>query len=203
MRSRLLITCALVLALVMPGAALAGKKPASADQPWIHVEVREGAEGAASVNVNLPLALAEAALLASDGVLKEHMHIRLDEGEDGEDDEDISVADLRRIWKAARDAGDAEFVTVEEAGETVRVFREGEHVFVNVDEAGDEGGGKVRVRMPVTIMDALLAGEGEELDLAAVLAGLRNAGEGELVRVEDGTDVVRIWIDDRPAPGSD
>jgi len=198
MKTRILIAAALVLALVVPCAALAGKKSASADQPWIHVEVREGAEGTASVNINLPLALAEAALLASDGILKEHMHVRID----GDDGDDLSVADLRRIWKEARDAGDAEFVTVEDDGETVRVFREGDHVFVNVDSRGEDGE-KVRVRMPVTLMDALLAGEGEQLDLAAVMAELRNAGTGELVRVEGGDDVVRIWIDDKPAPGSD
>ena len=200
MKTRSLLACALVLALAAPAVALAGKTPAAEKEPWIHVEVREGAEGKASVNVNLPLALAEAALMGSEGILKEHMHVRVDSA----GGPDISVADLRRIWKAARDAGDAEFITVEDGGEKVRVFREGEHVCVNVDHAGDKAcGEKVRLRMPVTLMDALLAGEGEELNLTAVLAELRRAGEGELVRVEDGADVVRIWVDDQPAPDND
>ncbi len=192
-KARRILVAALALALLVPAAAMAGKKPADESGPWIHVEVREGGGEDASVNINLPLALAEAALLATDGILKEHMHIDLEDEDGG-----LSVSDLRQIWKAARDAGDAEFVTVQEGDETVRVRREGRFVLVDVD-AKDEDAEHVRVRMPVSVMDALLAGEGEELDLAAAVSGLREMGEGELVRVEDGGDVVRIWIDDRSA----
>ena len=78
---------------------------------------------------------------------------------------------------------------------SAHIYREGEFVFVKVDEKdGDEN---VQIRMPVTVMSALLSGEGEQLDLQAAMASLTSLGgsSGELVRVEDGGDVVRIWID--------
>lgn len=211
MRTKNLIALALVLALAAPVTVLAadaGRRDSQRGErddeagPWIHVEVREAGGAEESVNINLPLALAQAALAASDGIVKEHMHF----GDEG--NSDFTVADLRRMWKEAKKAGNAEFVTVESTGETVRIFRKDDFVFINVDESedsGDEdaedGGGrsgpsKVRVRMPVALVDALLSGEGEELDMTAAFEELEKVGHGEIVRVEDGADVVRIWIDD-------
>jgi hypothetical protein len=75
---------------------------------------------------------------------------------------------------------------------------------VHVDVDDREGGETVRVRMPIGMLDALLAGEGEELDVRGALAYLRGAGRhGELVRVEEGEDLVRIWVDDRPEHTAD
>jgi len=188
MKKATLLTLALLGIVLLPAAGLAGTKAAASDEPWIHIEVKERGGDDAAINVNLPLALAEAALTAVSDDVTTHMHLDQRHG-------DLSVSDLRRMWNAMEDAGDAEFVTVEDGGETVRIYREGEFVFVKVDEkAGDEN---VQIRMPVTVMDALLSGEGEQLDLQAAMASLTSLGgsSGELVRVEDGGDVVRIWID--------
>ena len=88
---------------------------------------------------------------------------------------------------------DAEFVTVEEDDETIRIFRKGSRVFVNVDGRRGE---KVRVELPIALVDALLSGDSDdELDMAAAMAELQKMGSGEIVRVEDGKDTVRIWID--------
>ncbi len=96
------------------------------------------------------------------------------------------------MWAEVRRAGDAEFVTVKDGDETVSVSRKGESVFVNVD--GDDGE-KVRIELPVAVVDALLSGKGDELDVAAAVGKMKDMKKGEIVRVEDGEDTVRIWID--------
>lgn len=187
MKKAHLFLAAAAVAMLAPAVSLAGKKDAAQNGPFIHVEVRaaDGEEG--SVNINLPLALAQVALAALDENSDLKAKAQFDHG-------DLKVSDLRKMWKAMRDAGDTEFVTVQEEGETVRIYREGETVFVKVNEGDAKD--KVRIQVPVGVMDALLSGEGEELDLAAAIEQLSTMGKGELVRVEEAEgESVRIWID--------
>jgi hypothetical protein len=183
----------LVLALLLslaPAAADAGregdKKKSDAKTPWIHIEVLEDGEEGAKVNVNLPISLASAALkmVEDEEFLGEHFqfngkHLTLDE--------------LRTLWKEVREAGDAEFVTVQEDDETVKVYRQGDMVFVEATDENNEE--RVRIQLPVPVVDALLGGKGDELDLEAAVEHLMTMTAGEIVRVEDGKDLVRIWID--------
>jgi hypothetical protein len=91
------------------------------------------------------------------------------------------------------DGPDMTFVTVEDRGENVRVWKQGGYLMVEVREHGDES--TVDVRIPGSVVDALLSGEGDELDVAAALTALAAHGEGELVTVNDSRDRVRIWVD--------
>jgi len=110
------------------------------------------------------------------------------------DDQDFTVNDLRELWKELRETGDAEFVTVEDHDETVRVFRKGDRIFVQTDT--DEGDDEmIRIEIPVALVDALLSGKGEELDFDAAVAALEDMDKGDVVLVRDGEDTVRIWID--------
>ena len=61
------------------------------------------------------------------------------------------------MWNELRDAGDAEFVSVEGDDETVSVRRVGDKVHVDVDD--HEDGDQVRVEVPVSVVDALFSGE--------------------------------------------
>ena len=65
-------------------------------------------------------------------------------------------------------------------------------VVLGREEARDA---KVHIRVPVALVDALLSGPEDELDLQAALTELENMGRDEIVRVDDGRDTVRIWID--------
>lgn len=201
----------------MPGVAGRGThvapltkgRSAEAD-PWIHIRVVESGEEAARVEVHLPLSLMTLGLdMVPDSVLVEgRLRLR---------NSDVSVSDLRRIWNELRAAGDADFVTVEKAGETVRVSRSGDRLLVSVEkkavareqdlaprgpaapgdrENADAEG--VRIEVPVAIVDALLAGQGNQLDVGGALAQL-GAFRGEVLRVRDGGSDVRIWIDERSA----
>jgi hypothetical protein len=55
---------------------------------------------------------------------------------------------------------------------------------------------KVDMRVPVPVVDALLAGSGDELDLRAALVAMQQQkGVGDVLTVNDNKTQVRIWID--------
>ena len=188
MKKAHLLLAAAAFALLTPVAALAQSKDGAAQGPFIHIEVRSHGGEAGSVNINLPLAVAQIAITAMQDSVSRQVSTHLSQG-------DLKVSDLRKMWKAMRDAGQTEFVTVQKKGESVRIFREGEKVVVTVNEGDAKD--KVRIQVPITLMDALLGGEGEQVDLAAAVNELGRIGKGELVRVEDSGkgDQVRIWIE--------
>ena len=161
---------------------------AQAQSSWLHVQVNEGGEKASKVQVNLPLAVAEAALAVMPDKVIGQVTEKLAEKE-------VSIADVRKLWVELKASGDAEFVTVEEADETVRVAREGDWIRVRVDKTGEKAE-QVQVDIPITVVDALLSGEGEELNLQAAVAELKGT-TGDIVRFTDGDETVRVWIDER------
>lgn len=194
MTKRILILAALALALATPSLTDARDRNRDSKEtnkeakgPWIHVEVMEDGEEGAKVKVNLPLSMARIALeMAPEDVFAEgRMQI---------DDHDFTIDDLRELWKELRESGDAEFVTVEDGDETVRVFRKGDRIFVQTDEDG-EGDETVRIEVPVALVDALLSGRGDDFNYDAALAALEDMDETDIVLVRDGDDVVRVWID--------
>lgn len=170
---------AVMLAQPGPSAAQGGA--------WLHVRVDERARPS-KVSVNLPVSVVEAALRAApDRVISEgRLHL-------GHEGKGVSVADLRRAWQELRATGDAEYATVEEEDQKVRVARAGNLVLVHVEKpAGREA---VRVEVPIEVVDALLSGEGEELNVRAAFAQLQKR-RGDIVRINDEHSTVRIWIDE-------
>jgi hypothetical protein len=156
---------------------------AAADDLWLHVHVVE-AEGA-TVRVNLPIAFVETAVRAIP-----------EAGSGGRieiDGEDFTIEELRAMWTSLGDTGEALLVDVEDDGETVQVRKSGGYLLVDVAER--DGGADVNVKIPERVMEALLAGDGEELDVAGALRALAEAGEGELVAVNDRDARVRVWVD--------
>jgi hypothetical protein len=187
-----------VLALSVLPATRAGAQTGTA---WLHVRVEE-AKASSKVSVNLPMTVVEAILKASPDMIEKHGKIHLGE------EHGLKLADMRKAWKALAEAGDAEFVTVESDDENVRVMRKGDLVQVFVDQkakpgkdgkAPEKGGEEVRVEVPVSLVDALLSGEGEEPNLQAALAELQKR-RGDIVRVKDEDSNVRVWIDEQNAP---
>jgi len=165
----------------------AGFVAAQGPTAWLHVRVEEAAKKS-RVSVNLPVSVVEAALQAAPEKILSDGRLRL-----GNEGHDVKVADLRRAWKELRATGDAELVTVEEQDETVRIARAGNLVIVHVEKpAGRES---VRVEVPVEVVDALLSGEGNELNIRAAFTLLQKR-RGDIVRVNDDDSTVRIWIDE-------
>ena len=181
--------------LLVAALTLFAAGPLLAQTPWIHVVVDEPADGpdgdATKVNVNLPLSVVRIALQAApDDVISEgkihfnHM------------DRDIDVESLRAMWAELKLAGDAEFVTVEEDDETVKIRRQGDLVLIDIEDLDDRDPERVRVEVPVRVVDALFSGNGDSLDIERALNELSQE-RGDIVNVDDGATKVRVWIDER------
>jgi hypothetical protein len=194
MRKSIVAGLGLAALVALPAARASAQ--AQAGTPWLHVRVEE-ARKASKVHVNLPLSVVEAALKAAPEMIEEHGRIHLGEHHQ------LKLEDLRQIWKQLAAAGDAELVSVESEDENVQVRRKGDLLQVFVDkkaEAGKDGQEKgaeqVRVEVPVSLVDALLSGEGDEVNIQAAVAELQKR-RGDIVTVQDHDSHVRVWIDDQ------
>jgi len=168
-------------ALLMLGSA-AGV--ASAGDQWLHVRVEEFGRGAETVSVNIPLSMVKAVLPVIDPD-------DLDIGSIDFHHDKIDGIDLRELLAALQDAPDANFVTVRSEDENIRVAKEDGFLIVDADDRDE----KVRVRMPLGVVEALLGGDGDRLDLMAALDRLAEFDGGDLVTVESDDESIRIWID--------
>jgi hypothetical protein len=172
------------------GAEATGSTGAPA---WLHVRVDEDGRSS-KVRVNVPLTVVEAVLEAAPAKIVDEGRIKIGHGRHG--DHDLSLAEMRRIWQGLKDAGDTEIVSVEEEDGTVKVQRKGDLVQVRVSKPS--GKEEVHVDVPVTLVDAVLAGSGDSVDVKAVIRELRGR-RGDIVRVTDADSAVRIWIDESAA----
>jgi hypothetical protein len=160
---------------------------ASPPNRWLHIRVTENAPDGEKVRVNVPLMMVEKLLPLIDDEDFCGGKIRFNR-------QDMNAVRLRAIWSAVRDTEDGEFVTVESKDENVRVAREGAYLLVKVQEHGRRGE-QVDVKVPVSVVDGLLSGEGDELNIGAAIQALGEHGPGELVTVNSDDENVRIWID--------
>ncbi len=190
--NRKLLSLAVGAAMLLAVGATAQAQTAG----WIHIRVMED-EGT-SVNVNLPMSLISVAMeLAQKHAFDGDMdfgdefdgHVRFGHGNDFE------VEDIRRMWAELRDAGDADYVQVQDGDENVNIYRRGDIVYIEVDKDGED---KVRLQVPFSVVDVLLDGEGNELNLVGALEEMASSNNGEILQVNDGDTTVRIWIDDNP-----
>ncbi len=177
--------------LLIVGIALIAAAPLVAQTPWIHVEVDETGDDQSRVNVNLPLSVVRVAMQAAPERFIDDGRVHLNHF-----DQDLDVEDLRKLWTELRDSGNAEFVTVEEEDETVRIRRDGNYIRIDVEERSGNSPERVHVDIPVAVVDALFSGDGDSLNLEDALSEL-SSERGDVVRVDDGETKVRIWIDEK------
>jgi len=171
-----------MLVLVMGVAGVA-----SATGLWLHVRVDE--TDGARVKVNVPVSMVEKAI-----AMVPEEHLREGKIHLSECCEHMSPAELRELWQEIKNSPDMTFVTVEEDDESVRVWKEAGYLKVHVLE--QDKNEKVDVQVPLTVVDALLSGEGDELNLEAAIRALVEEGEGELVTISGDDETVRVWVDD-------
>lgn len=181
--------------LVLLAAAFAAPVSAQAQsEKWLHVRVNEG-EGGETIRVNVPLALAEAILPSIKVKHFEGGKVRLEEHMRAH----IEDVDIRAILEAVKNSQDGEFVTVESKKDNVRVAKKAGYLLVEVREMDKDGKEreKVDVKMPMTVVDALLSGGKDELDILAAVRALAQHGDTELVTVRDNKTTVRVWVDSK------
>ena len=73
------------------------------------------------------------------------------------------------------EVGDTEFVTVDGEDESVRIARVGDQITVQVEDRGEEGAETVDIQLPIVVVDALLAGDGDTLNVRAAVERLVGA----------------------------
>jgi hypothetical protein len=177
------------IALLLMGAAAAEAKT----DLWLHIKVHDGNDDS-RVSVNLPLSVVEAATPLIPEEARTAGSLRVD-------GRDLSVQDLRRIWREVQRLPDATYVTVDEPHGKVRVARGGGYLLIRAaDDGTSERSGRrhaerVEARIPATVVDALLKGSGDRFDLAGAIEALARNGEGELVTVNGDHETVRMWVD--------
>ena len=152
---------------------------------WLHVQVETaGAEGE-QVKVNVPLGLVETVL----PMIEEK---ELTKGKVRVSDLPLTVPEMREIWQSLKSEGDFELASIKEKDMNLRVFKEGDYLYIRSTEDSDQ---EISVTIPAPVVDALLSGEGDELDVMAAAKALAQNSEGELVSIKDGDETVRVWVD--------
>jgi len=178
-----------ILAMVGLGMAL-GAGPslrAQGPSPWLHVRVEE--TKGSKVSVNLPLSVVEVALKAAPETVIRDDHFRL-----GRHGSDLKISDFRKVWLELKKTPDVDLVTAEDGDEKVTVAKKGDLVFVKVEKAGARE--EVHVEVPTAVVDALFEGDGDALNVRGALALLQTR-RGDIVRVNDKDNTVRVWIDEK------
>lgn len=168
--------------------------PAAADPRmdglWFHLQVHEGKDDA-QVVINLPLSMVE----------KSAGFLRGKNGHDGNgrirvNDSEMSKAELQAIWNDLRRQKDTTFLSVQETDGKVKMAKRGNYLLIQASDHGTKRE-EVEIKIPVPVVDALLSGPGEELNIAAGLQALVRAGAGEIMTVTGENETVRMWIDNQ------
>jgi len=175
---------------VVMGLLLAAATAMAAAPPdrWLHVSVVSADGKGETVHINLPMSLAEKVLPAihnndlREGKVRIHGH--------------CDEVDLRAIFDAVRAAPDNEYVTVKNRDEDVRVAKSAGNLLIKVREKHGKTE-NVEIKVPMPVVEALLSGGADELDVVAGLRALSAQGDIELVSVSDESETVHIWTDTR------
>ncbi|MGB2592386.1 MAG: hypothetical protein WBG02_13000 [Candidatus Acidiferrum sp.] len=157
---------------------------------WLHVRVINTNSKDESVKVNVPLDLAEKVLPAID-------HDRLHGGKVRIGCMDCDGVDIRTLFEAVRSAKDGEFVTVQSKDADIAVAKKDGQFLVHVHDKNKPKTSQVEIRVPMKVVEALLSGGKDELDIAAGLHALADQGDMELVSVKDEDSTIRVWMDSK------
>ena len=212
---------AVMTAFVASGAAIGLHAEQSQQvQPWIHLDMT----GQTTMSLNLPLAAIEAALaMAPEAIVDGDGQLQL--GGDREipvtairaawsqlrDVGDVEIANIQDGRQSVRVAREGDTIVVDVTGtDDEDAGHEGDTDEAEHEDHADEEGaghdgdrrgrgfvGEVQVRVPVSVVDALLSGAGDTLDLRAAIQELSSL-RGEMVQVNHPEGSIRVWIDESP-----
>jgi hypothetical protein len=181
--------------LILTGATAASSIPtfgAGNTERYLHVRVQDSKEGE-SVAVNLPLSIAEKVLPTVNKGKLQNGVVHIDNAE-------FNDIDIKGLLDAIRTAPDDEFVTVKQKDEEVRVAKSNGNFIIHVVQH-DKDAQKVDVTVPMKVVEALFStANNNEVDVAAALRVLSDAGDSLLVTVESATEHVKIWVDSNGNP---
>jgi ribonuclease HI len=161
---------------------------ATAATRYLHVKVTNPTSHEL-VRVNVPLTLAEKIIPAIN-------HGELRNGKIHIGNMNADKVNVRAILDALKTAPEGEFVTVQNAGDDVRVAKEHGQVVVHVIDKNSKE--NVDVTVPWDVVEALVSDTTEDqLNVEGAIKALQNVGDTTLVRVSGSDENVRVWIDSR------
>jgi hypothetical protein len=157
---------------------------------WLHVRVISADAKGDTVRVNVPLELAEKVLPAID-------HERMHNGRVRVGNVECDGVDVRALLDAVRTSKDGEFVTVQKRDADISVAKKEGYLLVHVKDKERPRAQQVEVKVPMKVVEALLSGDKDELDIVAALHALATQGDMELVSVKDEENTIRVWVDSK------
>ena len=110
------------------------------------------------------------------------------------ENQEWTLEELRELWNAVKQERGYDLATFGNRDSEVRLFLDEKYLRV---ESEDSSRDRVTARIPISVVDALLSGSGERLDLSAGLDALKQIGNDELISVEAERGSVQVWIDDQ------
>jgi hypothetical protein len=178
-----------IICLLAAGVTATAKPVGAAPaERYLHVRVDDSSKSE-SVNVNLPLSMAETVLPAVHNGALHDGRMAIPAKSNG--------VDIHAIMEAVRTAPDGQFVTVKEKDQDISVSKVNGNIVVRVRDS-KKAGQTVDATIPANVVTALVSGtKSDELDLAAAIRALSDAGDTLLITVQDATEHVRIWVDSR------
>jgi len=162
---------------------------AGTPERWIHVRVERASGTSANVSINVPIEMASAALSSIPGDDQHHGRFSVQASVNG--------ADLRALLDATRNSPDNVFVTLERHDSEVSVAKSGRALLIKIVEkpsAEHHLGKTIAIKVPISVVRALLANNSDELDIDAGVRALAREGEVD-VTVNSEKETVRVWTD--------
>jgi hypothetical protein len=172
------------MAFLFVAVMLAAAIVQAQSKEWLHIHV-QAPEKEETVRINMPISLMETLLPMVQERAIHNGKIRIR-------DRSMSKAELKKLWSAIKEEGDTEYLTVEKPGEKVIVSMQGKFFVVQTDKGSKK---TADIRIPAAVMDAMLAGDDDELDLVGAVKALRESEVKEFISVRDNESTVRVWID--------
>jgi len=164
---------------------------AASTQRWIHVRVESARGVSGNVSINVPIEMASAVLPS---IPADHAH-------QGKFSLQASVngTDLRAMLDAVRNSPDNVFVSLEQHDKEVSVAKAGRSLLIKVVEkpgAEHHLGKTIAIKVPISVVRAMLASNSEDVDIDAGIRALAREGEVD-VTVNSEKETVRVWTDTR------
>jgi hypothetical protein len=182
-RNILLIAATVLLsAAVLTGASV---------QRWIHIRVESAKGASGDVSFNVPIEMASAVLPAIPTDREHHGKFDIQASIDG--------ADLRALLDSVRNSPDNVFITMERHEAEVSVAKSGRFLLikiVNKPTPEHRSGKTIAIKVPTSVVRAMVSGNSNEIDVNAGIHALALEGEVD-VTVNSDKETVRVWTDTR------
>ena len=178
-----------ILLIVTIGLLSAGMLSAATIQRWIHVRVESAKGTSGDVSFNLPIEMASAVLPAIPSDHEHHGKFNIQASVNG--------ADLRALLDSVRNSPDNVFVTMQRHDADVSVAKSGRFLLIKIVEkpsAEHHTGKTIAIKVPTSVVRAMVSGDSDELDVNAGIHALAREGEVDVTMNSD-KETVRVWTD--------